>query len=437
MEKLISQERNLLNALADSLPVVGGVSPAGCTRGTLKSIFSYCNVNIDRAAPEVLDAIENFKQSASTVGLTLTANDLRRIVESMLENWSINQNESGGLQVPLLPPIYKGASFNPETFNRGIRSEWLVILDLFALMRQVVEDQSRELQPIQFAIMDAGLYWVVNLLEERGINLSSKNPDKAAKEFIDIIIGACQEPRFSSEVKTNQTRNAYLRAIAKQFPANYAPPVFGLMDVWTDLDFNYFLSQALQIFCQFDGRRWRVKNPIQYERYMAYSPWVTPLVAAEQALLAKKNNFRANLAPNTEAAWNRILDKMCSKLKLPKYIIWMYVRRLGVNLSYESIPAFSDSAEIISSKLSQLHAVKNQLGELSVRLVAPFMDKEWLESCLGQLNSQNFNQLGKSIFDFTQLIEKKVDESMKDNNEIPALPLSNMGWLMKFPAGIC
>ncbi|MBU1130940.1 hypothetical protein KJ840_02300 [Patescibacteria group bacterium] len=355
----------------------------------------------------------------------------------MLENWSINQNESGGLQVPLLPPIYKGASFNPETFNRGIRSEWLVILDLFALMRQVVEDQSRELQPIQFAIMDAGLYWVVNLLEERGINLSSKNPDKAAKEFIDIIIGACQEPRFSSEVKTNQTRNAYLRAIAKQFPANYAPPVFGLMDVWTDLDFNYFLSQALQIFCQFDGRRWRVKNPIQYERYMAYSPWVTPLVAAEQALLAKKNNFRANLAPNTEAAWNRILDKMCSKLKLPKYIIWMYVRRLGVNLSYESIPAFSDSAEIISSKLSQLHAVKNQLGELSVRLVAPFMDKEWLESCLGQLNSQNFNQLGKSIFDFTQLIEKKVDESMKDNNEIPALPLSNMGWLMKFPAGIC
>ena len=411
---------------------IGGIVPANRGRGSIKGLLEAREV--DRASLSALEFwLRQIQSAASEVGLNITVNDLRRALDAMIDIQKENQVK--GFVAPLFPAIYKGVSFNPETFQRGMRSEWLVILDFYALLRQLVSCQSAEELPLQAAIMDAGLYWVVNLLGGEEIRLTAQAPGEAAEQLRQFIISACSQERFAEVIAVNQVRNAYLRAIAAQFPANQTPPVFGLMDVWTDSGFAPMLAEALKLFCSFNGQRWQVNNPVSYERYMAYSPWVTVLVAAEQALLAHRLGFRANLAPTTEAAWNRILDQMCGQLKLPKYVIWMYVRKLGQRLSYGAIPSFSDDQATVAEKLK--FGAGQELGGLVINLIKPFMGEGWFEEASQSLISGDRQAAARLIVDFTSPVEGKVSQLLSQDQTVPRLPLENLGWLMHFPAGAC
>jgi len=359
---------------------------------------------------------------------------LRRAIAAMMEIQ--RDNRRNHFIAPLLPPIYKGVSFNPETFQRGQRSEWLVILDFFSLLRQSVAVQSQTELPSQAAILDAGLYWVVNLLGRDGIRLTESKPDAAANQMINLLIGSCAQENLQKVIQTNQVRNAYLRVIASQFPANNTPPVFSLMDVWQDPEFSGFLTKAIELFCVYSQGNWQVQHAVHYERYMTYSPWVTPLVAAEQALLCSKSGFRANLAPTTEAAWNHILDKMCGRLGLKKYIIWMYVRRLGARLPYGAMPCFADDQQTIAVKLGR-SSVDDNLGGLIIGLIRPFMGDHWFNEVQSCLKSKDNLAVAKMIYAFTSSIEESVTQLLAQDQLVPQLRLDNMGWLMRFPQGAC
>ena len=432
--------REIIDPICDIFPPLGGMTPMDSSPQIIRNAFRGREKRIQIAGPMVLAALENISAAAKNVGLNVTVNNLRRAVNGILNIAESNDDSENGK--PLFPQLYKGVSFNPKTYStKDGKEEWLMILDFFAMMRtlqQSFSEQDLNKEPIKFAIFDAGLYWIVNLLGKEGIKTTAETAESAAKEIISQLREAVQKSEGSETYDTALVRNSYLEAIAEQFPANMRPPIFNLLDIWNEPGFEEYLARSLSLFCEKDvTRRWQVKKPVKYERYMPYSPWVTPLVAAEQALMGDLYGFRANLAPTSEAAWNSILDTMCRSLKIPPYIIWGYLRTIAENLPYESIPSFCDGEDKIEQKLFAEKSQDVRLPELASRLVAPFIKSEEREKLIIAGSSNDTKSIAPTIAKFISTIEKRAQDILRQTPRIPQRSLSNTGWLMQFPAGSC
>ena len=293
-------------------------------------------------------------------------------------------------------------------------------------MHSLVASTSRHKRPIQTAVLDASLYWVVNLLGEEGISLTSRSVDKAAEELLGFLRSLVEQKGPDSGVyEIAGQRNAYMRAIAEQFPAKVVPQVFTVLDVWRDPGFVSFLSVALANFCAYENGQWRVKRAVTYERYMMYSPWVTPLVVAEQTFLSSKCGFRLFLAPVEEAAWNSAVDVMSRLTGTPYYATLMYTRPKTADIPYSGFPFFSDTAGQVWDKFRRYPGLEEATSYL-VRTFLPFP---------GDLNAVTDTDAAEVVSDFCNRIHSRALELYSEG--VPELPLANMCWLMQFPPGTC
>ena len=407
---------NYYEKLAEAIPIVGGVAPTGRNAATVEKIFNGCSSEMKET---ITASIERFASSAKEAGLTVTVNNLPRTLRYMKRFYV--DAASGEPGKSLYPAVYKGVSFNPSTFD-GSRREWVMVVDFFSLMMSLTNKCNEEgIVPPKFAVLDASMYWVVNLL---GDNLTVEGElDEAADSLIASLIESSCSNQFYDVYETSRTRNAYLRAIADQFPANNTPPVFTLIDVWKTRKFKEYLKKAMQEFCTRDeDGKWRVTKSVRYERYMPYSPWVTPLVAAELCLLGNEYGFKANLAPTSEAAWNVMVDAACKATGTAPYVMWSYVRDVGVQLPYSAIPFFSDNKKEFLGKLNSEKAKNSGLQELLSRLLSPFIGK---------------NATDEEIYQWCAGIEREASRLLDQGKRLPSTPLNNMGWLLNFPPGIC
>ena len=389
------------------------------------------------AENEVSDAVECLavlRKSGEDVGFKLKANGLGNLARVLMER-SIARRSA---DIPLLPPLYKGVSFNPSTFNASGRSEWLMLLDFFAFMRALSKNSIGSQTPIwNYAVLDASFYWIVNLLGNDGIKLTGGTAEEAAGELLALLKGLEGKKEFEGVLETSRVRNAYMRAIARRFPADETPPVFSIKDVWADGRFQGVLTKTLPLFCEKRaGGGWRVFDSVSYERYMPYSSWVTPLIAAEYAFLQEYCGFKANLAPSAEAAWDKIVEKACRNAGGEPYVTFMYSRKIASWLPYDSIPFFSDSEAEILRKISAPQSVKCGLPELAVRMVGQFTDSD-LGKLLECIKFGYFKPVAKEVFSFCSEVDAQASEFLASQPSIPPTPLSKIGWLANFPAGIC
>ncbi len=327
----------------------------------------------------------------------------------------------------LLPPLYKGVSYNPAGANWN---EWLVLLDFFAIMRRFVTP-GRE--GIQTAVLDASLYWMVNLLGEEGLILTSPDPSEATVQLLaqlrNHVVRRSPDPTM---YEIALQRNSYMRAIAERFPASSAPPVFSVLDVWNDPGFVEFLAVAIRNFCEHQKNgRWKVTKAVSYQRYMTYSPWVTPLVAAEQSFMAARSGFQLFLAPVQEAAWNSVVDEMCRLTQTPLYSVFMYDRPNSGEIAYGDFPFFSDMLPALTGKLAR----NPVLLPIIAGYVAPFLgleDAHYLQEMVEQGCVKTASEM---IFAFISQIHTRALELYDEG--FSELPLDNLGWLMQFPPGTC
>lgn len=410
--------------LRDLFPTVGGVGPERLfPRDIERELRRAGMTNISTVT--WLKPITDVMSASARVGLTITVNDIARVVRESLE--------SLGKTSRPFPSMYKGVSFNPQTYgqSRGT-GEWIVILDFFAILRAIINTKTDA--PPRFFVLDAGLYWIANLLGE-SLAPEGDSSEAASQEIISKLAAALKEARFSEVITTNRIRNAYLRAISDLFPANSAPPVISLRDVWFDPEFLPFLSRALTVFCRKSGKKWSVARPVAYERYMPYSPWVTPLAAAETVFMGVKLKVRGILSPTAEAAWNKVNDQLSLAMNTTPFISWMYVRKLGKILSYQSVPFLSDDEKTIERKLIAARNLDATTPDLIVGLISPFVGEASKEAQTF-LRSGNTKKLAGFIANFLKPVEKKAAELFM-SGDIPVTPLDQAGWLGEFPPGIC
>ncbi len=416
----LSLPGNTFEQLTKVFPAVGGVTPSSVSEFKMRLITKD-----DCTARYILSRLTLLQNSSLTVGLDLTINDPARIVR-MMEKEELQQ----------LPPIYKGVSYNPNTNGQ----EWLMLLDFFALMREVVRyrGETQVVSPWRLGVMDAGPYWIVNSLGKDGIAPTEKNPLHAAESIRRFLINQIEDPKFAEIMETIKIRRSYLEAVASEFPANSTPPVFSVFNIWFSPHFSNLLAEALKLFCRFRDGRWQVERPVSYERYMPYSPWVTPLVCAEQAWVTQQMGFLGMLSPVQEAAWNSALDQMFRRMKLPLPIQLMYVRHIGGQLPYNAIPTFSDNESAIAAKLARREAVECGLPDLLCKLISPF---------IGKTLQAGDPDLPAFIRKFTSRVETRAREWLDDykRKEAQALhdnakfmfQLEEAGWFASFPPGIC
>ncbi|MFH0923037.1 MAG: hypothetical protein V1811_03175 [Candidatus Micrarchaeota archaeon] len=421
--------------IMNALPPVDGVEPAGRSARGLAQILSSNGLK-EREALEIVETVEAVKKASASVGLKITVNDLKRLVGIMKDRCIAGREE----KIPLLPPLYKGVSFNPSTFNSAEgRKEWIMLLDFFSFMRSLSKELDSlpfQTPPLRYAVFDASFYWIVNLLGEKAIRLDADSPEDAAGQLIGFLKQCTADQRFSDVYEVAKVRNAYMRAVANQFPANIAPPVFGLMDVWEAEGFREILGKTMSLFCKKENGFWKVADAVKYERYMPYSPWVTPLVSAEQAFMGKYYGFESFLAPTAEAAWNRVVDQACRSVGAKSYVTFMYSRGVASALPYDSIPFFSDGKDEILKKISSQQALESGFPELAVRMISQFNGYD-SKALLSNVGSRNLEPVAADISDFCSKVDAKSAEFLAREAEIPKLSLQNMGWLMSFPPGIC
>ena len=362
-------------------------------------------------------------EAARGVGGDLTSPRPATLLNIMAERYG---PYAAGKSREFLPPLYKGVSYNPAGANWR---EWLVLLDFFAIMRQfAVRGPAR----IQTAVLDASLYWMVNLLGKEGLILTSPDSIVAASEMITQLREHVDRKSPDPAVyDIALQRNAYMRAVAEQFPASAAPPVFTVLDVWEDPGFVKFLGVALQNFCAYKNGRWKVTKAVSYQRYMTYSPWVTPLVAAEQTFMAARNGFQLFLAPVQEAAWNKAVDEMSRLTRTRPYAVLMYDRPKSGELAYGDFPFFSDSQPILTLKLAR----NPVLLPIIAGYVAPFLNRAVARDLREMAQNGHANAAASIIGAFTARIDVRARELYQGGSQ--SLPLDNLGWLMQFPSGTC
>ena len=396
---------------------------AGFTSDMSKIMSAWSKIRTLNAVNFTTSVITGFINDAREVGVTITCNHPATLMSAISER--VEGFRSG--QCSIIPPLYKGVSYNPAGANWR---EWLVLLDFFAIMRKFADRFSAGVAP-QIAVLDASLYWVVNLLGEGGICISAKNPLEAACELIDQLCRHVKEQSPQPEVyQIALQRNAHMRAVAEQFPARCAPPVFTVLDIWQDPGFAEFLAIAIKNFCTYQGGRWRVTRAVSYQRYMTYSPWVTPLVVAEQTYMTKRCDFRLFLAPVQEAAWNNAVDLMSRLTHTSRYAVLMYDRPQTGELAYSDFPFFSDSWPEMTTKFARAP----QLLPIVAGFVKPFLGDQAAD--LEDMVAGSFNSAAaRTITEFTARIDTRARELASGGFQ--PLSLDNLGWLMQFPPGTC
>ena len=406
--------------ILESFRATGGVTPANATSRNVQRLLERASV---AGAQEITKALTSLCAEARECGLVLTVNDLTPLLYAFLGRYDAYVQG----EVPLFPPLYKGVSYNPAGGNWR---EWIVLLDFFALMRRIAKQYSAP--PVQLAVLDALAYWVVNLLGEQGISLTSPSAEVAATKLVQFLERTLQEQQPTAEVYgIARMRNAYLRAIAEQFPAGVVPQVFTVADVWRDSGYAEFLALALQSFCSYSGGRWVVSRAVTYERYMMYSPWVTPLVAVEQTYLAAKCGFRLFLAPTQEAAWNSAVDTMSRLTRTPRYATLLYLRPAAGGISYADFPFFADDADAVARKLRQ----NPQLLPLVAALVKPFLSDTMTFRLNEAVDCGSVDKAAEEVTMFTGAVDRRARELA--TVAVPPVSLSAVNWLMAFAPGSC
>lgn len=431
----------LAERISAAIPQVNQSESPGASTLTAEALYS--GGLGEREALQVAELLEKIRDSGSSVGFKLKVNDLPNLVGQMKSRFLASRASES--KIPLLPPLYKGVSFNPSTFNSTSgRREWIMLLDFCSFMASLSKNGygraggslPRDVPVVDYAVLDASFYWIVNLLGDSEVRLNAVSPEDAAGQLVDLLKRSVFDEKFKGVYEVARIRNAYLRAIAKQFPADRTPPVFTILDVWQDERFKGVLGKTLPLFCErtSDGL-WRVVDSVKYERYMPYSPWVTPLIAAEFAFLQKYFGFSSNLAPLAEAAWDKIVSKACLNLGGSPYVTFSYSRSVASWLPYDSIPFFSDSEGEVLRKLCSSQSVKCGLPELAVRMIAPF-DESSLQ-LVENAKRGDLIPVAKAVRAFCSTVDSTALSLLDRSERIPSLPLQNAGWLMAFPAGLC
>ncbi len=429
MKKRTNTNEQVVEELRRLFPRIGSAAPNRLTLPMVNRLFQ--DISVDRQK-KALTMTRTTMSAVSEVGLQITVNDIGRVVQEALQSTEMNYRNMPNPRA--FPAIYKGVSFNPQTYSETRKKgEWIILLDFFSIMRSLI---NRLPEAPKFFILDAGLYWVINLLGN-SLAPSGATPRQAAEQILQSIATALRSDRFNEVIITNKIRNSYLRAIAERFPANNTPPVVGLKDVWFDPEFLPFLVKSIETFCIRKRSRWQVLNPVSYNRYMAYSPWVTPLAAAETIFIGEKLKVRGILSPTAEAVWNKVNDQFSRVMQATPFTAWMYERRLGKILAYQNIPFFSDSEGVIAEKLVSAQRLDPTAPRLFINLISPFVGKDETSKANILLDSGDWKKLASLIYAFLSLIEKRAGQIFESLGDIPPTPLDQAGWLADFPPGIC
>lgn len=337
--------------------------------------------------------------------------------------------------LPLMPPFYKGVSYNPQVYSQqGGRRDWLLLTDFFALIRclqKTLPENGVRVNKDSFAVLDASYYWFVNLLREESVQIKSGSAGEAAEALVSFLLNATREFKGSAAFEAARVRNAYLRAVANQFPVELRPKVITLTEIWEDPQFPECLASILPLFCKKEiGGYWRVFNSVNYERYMPYSPWVTPLIAGEEIFLSKVRSFRGNLVPADEDAWTKIINLACKKANAPEYSFLLYKRKVSKKLPYDSVPFYSDSEAEILSKISSPNALSSGLPELLLQFISPFQTLD-LGCLLREARKGNFKPAAKEIFEFSKKVDADAEILLGESSSSPIVNFSYpsfFGW---------
>jgi len=321
--------------IINSMPPLGGITPV--VRSLKKESE---NLKLD-----VVEVLEVLRRGSCDTGLTLTVDNLHRLVR-LLNN----------KQETCLPPLHKGVSYNP---NAEHGEEWLMLLDFFALLKSWRNLGVRG----KFTILDASWYWMVNQLGD--IPVTHRDPTQAAEQLLRILNEESERVQPWLE-KTIRQRNSYLHAIATFIPQT---DVITMPDLWKSAGLKKYLTTSLELFCDFKGREWQVTRAASYHRHRPYSPWFTPLVAAEQAYLSSIG-YRIRLAPVAENSWGGVMRTVSRTTNTEPYAVLMYdrPRRLKL-LTYREVPSFGDSLQDMEEKFLRNPFLVSMIGDLVIPFV--------------------------------------------------------------------
>lgn len=321
--------KGAIDMLRDVMPTVANIKPKGSWSDINTALMA-----VGTKSDQAMYRLVQLHLAAKDCGLELTTSDLPLAVRRL----------SSGL-----PVFFKGVSYNPnnEAGTNEYR-EWLLLIDFISLMKSITTRLSSDIP--RFVVLDAGLYWVVNRIDSARIAPTSPSPEQAAKEMIASIREEVINYQGQSVLETCRVRNAYLRALVSLFPEKDSIATPTLLDVWSDKRFVEYLAIALQRYCHYDGRRWRVIRAVHFDHHGPYSLWVTPLIAAEFSVLAS-NGVTGYLTPTAEARWNKVVNGMCQSSNLPSFLSLFYLRRIGRGSTYEDMPWFSDTREVLQKKV--------------------------------------------------------------------------------------
>lgn len=313
----------------------------------------------------------------------------------------------------MMPPTYKGVSFNPLLKQYGERFD---MLDFFAWGRRVQEAEPG----FRFLVLDATLYWMVNAMGRTPVEKYSKN---AAEQVVESLKRELETNKLAPAIReASGIRNRYLRAIASLLP-NGACQVLSAKDLWYD---NDAYLKSLQYAIDFVGERPAEGEPFVFGRYAKYSRyneeyqrWYTPLVLAEVKYLYDAYGIPSKLGPTSETAFDSLICQMMNKAMGKQdaaYNIFWYTRPLERGIAYQDYVFFSDSGKEVWRKLSENRQLAQWMGEIASAFAGEKLEGE------------------KRIADAVNALREKINRLAKNPPEVPSTPGD---WWFLWPPGSC
>lgn len=170
----------------------------------------------------------------------------------------------------IIPPTYKGVSYNPLLAQYGERFD---ILDFFAWGRRVQKAEPN----FRFLVLDATKYWMMNAMGKPPVEKYSKD---AAGQVVESLSRELQTNRLAPAInEASDIRNRYLRAISSLFP-NGACQVMSASDLWYGNDaYLKSLQYAIDFVAENpeEGRQFAFGKYAKYSRYNEeYQRWYPP-----------------------------------------------------------------------------------------------------------------------------------------------------------------
>lgn len=367
--------------------------------GAIKAVFQRENVSQDIFCPTVRAFFGRLNDEGRRI--MAPSGDLEEIAAAFAPDRCI------------IPPTYKGVSFNPLLTQYGERFD---MLDFFAWGRRVQMAEPN----FRFLVLDATKYWMVNAMGRAPVEKYSKD---AAGQAVESLRSELEKNRLAPAInEASDMRNRYLRAIASLLP-NGSCQVLSAGDLWYG---NDAYQKSLQYAVDFVAENPREGEPFVFGKYAKYSRyneeyqrWYTPLVLAEVKYLYDAYGISSKLGPTSETAFDSLICQMMNatmERQNSAYNVFWYTRPLERQIPYQDYVFFKDKPAEVERKLAENSQLAAWMGEIASAFVG-----EKLEG-------------GKRIADAVNALREKIN-SLAENP--PAVPSTPGDWWFLWPPGSC